>query len=90
MTRAQTLDTESHPDQRPAPPAGAPPAPRPARTLADRRHAAAVEQMAAELAEADPVDLFEDDLARKLGLERHPRLPLDEWRELRVRFIDRA
>ncbi len=36
----------------------------------------------------DPVDVFEDDLARELGLERHPHLSLAEWRRARVRFID--
>lgn len=35
----------------------------------------------------EPVDVFEDDLARRLGLERHPRLALATWRELRVSFL---
>ncbi len=38
----------------------------------------------------DPVDVFEDALANKLGLERHPGMPLDEWRWVRVRFIEQA
>ncbi len=36
----------------------------------------------------DPVDLFEDRLASKLGLERGPGLSLAEWRRRRVAFID--
>ncbi len=46
---------------------------------------AKVEELAAELAEAfpDPVDVFEDDLARELGLRRHPAMPLDQWRPRR-------
>ena len=49
-----------------------------------------VETWAAELAEEfpDPVDVFEDDLAAQLGLRRHPDLSQDEWRRLRVRFIN--
>jgi hypothetical protein len=53
---------------------------------------AIAEQWAAELAEEfpDPVDVFEDDLARRLGLRRHPAMPLDQWRRLRVHFINAA
>ncbi len=78
-----------HPDQRPILPPVAP-APSPARSLADRRHAAAVEEMAAELAGAypEPVDVFEDGLAAELGLRRYPGLPLEDWRQLRVQYIE--
>ncbi len=38
----------------------------------------------------DSVDVFEDDLAEKLGLNRHPALSLKEWRRARVRLIDAA
>ncbi len=36
----------------------------------------------------DPVDVFEDELAVRLGLRRHPDLSLDEWRQVRVRYIE--
>ena len=51
---------------------------------------AAVEELSAELEAAfpDPVDVFEDDLARQLGLRRHPALAQDEWRRVRVRYIE--
>ena len=51
---------------------------------------AEVDEFAAELAEAlpDPVDLFEGDLARKLGLERGPVLTPSEYR--RMRFFHRG
>lgn len=35
----------------------------------------------------DPVDLYEDALARSLGLHRHPTCPRDLWRRFRVRFL---
>ncbi len=38
----------------------------------------------------DPVDVFEDDLAEKLGLARGPALSVEEWRRARVRLIDAA
>ena len=38
----------------------------------------------------DEVDLFEDRLARLLGVKRHPATPLSEWRALRVRAIEAA
>ncbi len=74
----------------PALPPAAPLPPRPARSLADRRHAAAVEEMASDLAEAepDPVDVFEDALADELGRRRHPGLPLEDWRRLRVQYVE--
>ena len=79
-----------HPDQRPALPPATPTPPRPARSLADRRHAAAVEEMAADLAEAfaDPADVCEDAFAAELGLRRDPELLLEDWRRLRVQFIE--
>ncbi len=53
---------------------------------------AAVEEIHASLVRRfpDPVDTFEDDLASKLGLERHPEMSMEEWRRVRVRFIDAA
>ena len=36
----------------------------------------------------DPVDVFEDDLAHELGLERHLACSFDEWRQARVRYIN--
>ena len=36
----------------------------------------------------DPVDVFEDELATRLGLERHASLSLRDWRETRVAFIE--
>ena len=36
----------------------------------------------------DPVDVFEDELAERLGLRRHPTLSLNEWRKVRVRYVD--
>ncbi len=49
-----------------------------------------VEALAAAPAEEfpDPVDVFEDQLAHDLGLRRHPSMSLEEWRRVRVRFID--
>lgn len=38
----------------------------------------------------DPVDVFEDDLAQELVLVRDPALPCEEWRRLRVQFVDAA
>lgn len=38
----------------------------------------------------DPVDIFEDLLASRLGLSRHPGLSQDRWRRLRVAFIEAA
>lgn len=38
----------------------------------------------------DPVDVFEDLLAARLGLRRHPGLSQDRWRRLRVAFIEAA
>ncbi len=52
--------------------------------------AAAIEDLdAAWLREfPDPVDVFEEELAERLGLRRHPELSLDVWRAVRVRYID--
>lgn len=54
--------------------------------------AEAVEELAAELAVQypEPVDVLEDGLARRLGLRRHPRCPLEVWRRVRVRFLERV
>ena len=38
--------------------------------------------------EPDPVDNFEDRLARDLGLLRHPNCSLRSWRRIRVSFLD--
>lgn len=38
----------------------------------------------------DPVDLFEDELARRLGHERPPAVPYDAWRRQRVAAIESA
>ena len=38
----------------------------------------------------DPVDVFEDELAARLGLVRHPSCSLEDWRTQRVRLIDAA
>lgn len=38
----------------------------------------------------DPVDLFEDRLAELLGARRHPALSYNEWRVVRVSFIEGA
>lgn len=35
-----------------------------------------------------PVDEFEDKLAAELGLRRHPSMSREEWRRLRVEFIE--
>lgn len=37
---------------------------------------------------ADPVDVFEDRLAAKLGLSRTAGAPQEEWRRSRREFID--
>lgn len=66
------------PDERPAP---------------QRRHSPdpkVVDELYAEFAAAypDPVDEFEDALAERLGLRRHPACDLEEWRRTRVEAID--
>lgn len=38
----------------------------------------------------DPVDVFEDLLAARLGLSRCPRFFQERWRRLRVAFIEAA
>lgn len=38
--------------------------------------------------EEDPVDEFEDALAAERGLVRHPTIASDEWRRVRVQFLD--
>ncbi len=38
----------------------------------------------------DPVDLFEDELARRLGCVRHPSTSREDWRLQRVRLIEAA
>ncbi len=55
-------------------------------------HEVAVEEIHAALMREfpDPVDVFEDDLAAKLGLTRDPGMALAEWRRQRVRVIDEA
>jgi hypothetical protein len=49
-----------------------------------------VDELCAELAVLypDPVDVFEDAVAERLGLRRHPGCDLDGWRRARVRAID--
>lgn len=37
-----------------------------------------------------PVDIFEDELAQRLGFERHPALDYDSWRRRRVEAIEAA
>ncbi len=58
----------------------------------DQDFEAAVDQLHKVLMERypDPVDVYEDELAKKLGFSRQPGMPLEEWREERVRVIDRA
>jgi hypothetical protein len=36
----------------------------------------------------DPVDHFEDELARRLGIERHPAMTYEVWRRHRVEAIE--
>ena len=36
----------------------------------------------------DPVDVFEDELARRLGCVRHPSTSREDWRLQRVRLIE--
>lgn len=43
-----------------------------------------------EAEDPDPVDVFEDELARRLGFERHPELDYDAWRRRRVEAIEAA
>jgi len=38
----------------------------------------------------DPADLFEDELARRLGCVRHPSCLYEDWRRQRVRLIEAA
>ena len=38
----------------------------------------------------DPVALFEDELARRLGLVQHPHCSQPSWRRQRVRVIEAA
>ena len=38
----------------------------------------------------DPLDLFEDELARRLGLVQHPYCSPASWRQHRVRLIEAA
>lgn len=38
----------------------------------------------------EPVDVFEDELARRLGVERHPGMPYSVWRRHRVAVIEAA
>lgn len=38
----------------------------------------------------DPVDTFEDELARRLGCVRHPSGSYEDWRRQRVRLIEAA
>ena len=38
----------------------------------------------------DPADLFEDELARRLGCVRHPSCSCEDWRGRRVRLIEAA
>jgi len=49
-----------------------------------------VDELFAELAALypDPVDEFEDALAARLGVHRHPGWDLEQWRRERVRAID--
>lgn len=52
----------------------------------------AVEELltAWDLDHPDPVDTFEDELARRLGLVRHPSTSREDWRGQRVRLIEAA
>lgn len=49
-----------------------------------------VDELCEELAAQfpDPVDVFEDALAERLGVRRHPDCGLAEWRRVRVQAID--
>ena len=38
----------------------------------------------------DPVDVFEDELARRLGCVPHPSCSYEDWRRQRVRLIEAA
>lgn len=52
----------------------------------------AVEELLAlwRASDPDPVDLFEEKLAREIGLVRYPRMTEEEWRRVRVVAIDAA
>ncbi len=52
--------------------------------------AARVERVNFRISDYYDVDLFEDELAARIGFVRHPSCPLDEWRRQRVRLIDAA
>lgn len=60
------------------------------RMIVDGNRDELIDQWSAELDVLfpDPVDLFENGLAAELGLFRHPDMPLNEWRRVRVRFIE--
>ena len=64
----------------------------PAKMTQQDEFEAAVEEIDAAPIEQfpDPVDVFEDELAQKLGLPRALGMPLEEWRRARVRFIETA
>ena len=38
----------------------------------------------------DEADQFEDRLAERLGAQRHPALSYDDWRVIRVKYIEGA
>jgi len=63
--------------------------------MADDEHvapSAAVDELMESLDREypDPVDVFEDELARRLGSVRHPSCSYDDWRRQRVRMIETA
>ena len=62
------------------------------RTPDDPRDPGAVEELLAALdrEHPDPVDLFEDELARRLGCVRHPSCSREDWRGQRVKLIEAA
>lgn len=51
-----------------------------------------VSQLMAELERVfpDPVDVFEDELAARIGIHRHPNCPRQAWRRHRVAAIEAA
>ena len=63
-----------------------------ARQREEKELGAAIEELseALERENPDPVDVLEDELARELGLRRHPGMSPDEWRRARIGFIDPA
>ncbi len=58
----------------------------------DPRDPDAVDNLLAalDLEHPDPVDIFEDELPRRLGCVRHPSTSRGDWRLQRVRLIEAA